>query len=98
MAGTKAPGFKLRQSLSELLFAVGKFSDSDINRLLSEAPHKWEKHGDLVVIPQNALRSESWKLLGIVYSQATLLLQLAYKYIYSFIQYMVTMFSFLPRC
>jgi len=40
------------------------FSQDQINRLSDEIPRKWEKHGDLVIFPQNTLRSELWKLFG----------------------------------
>lgn len=67
MAGTtkKSPALKLRESFYELLEQSGSFHDKDIDRLLAEVPRKWEQHGDLIIIPQNALKSESWKLLGI---------------------------------
>jgi isocitrate dehydrogenase kinase/phosphatase len=58
------PADQLKQSIRNFLIEVGQVSDEDIEKLIQEVPHKWERHGDLIVIPQRSLKDESWKLFG----------------------------------
>lgn len=64
-SGKKGPAFKIHESIQELLVGSGKLNDKDIVQLLRELPRKWERHGDLIIIPHDALRSECWKNLGL---------------------------------
>ena len=57
------PAAKLKSSLIPLLSSK-ELSTEVIERLLKEIPRKWEKHGDLIIIPQSSLCDESWKVLG----------------------------------
>lgn len=63
---SKSPADQLRHSIRELLTETGRYSPADVERLLQEVPHKWERHEDLIVIPQRSLKDESWKLFGIL--------------------------------
>lgn len=58
----KSPSDQLRQLVSDLLLKSGRFSDDVIANLIQELPHKWERHGDLIVIPQRSLRDANWKI------------------------------------
>ena len=60
----KSPAEQLQQSIRELLAESNRFSNEDVERLVQEVPHKWERHGDLIVIPQHSLRNDSWKVFG----------------------------------
>jgi hypothetical protein len=60
----KNPALKLKSSLTELLLSSKELSVDDVERLLNEVPRKWEKHGDLIIIPQSSLRDETFKVLG----------------------------------
>ncbi len=66
-SGKKGPAFKIHESIQELLLGSGKFNDKDIVQLLRELPRKWERHGNLIIIPHDALRSECWKILGLYF-------------------------------
>lgn len=59
-----SPADQIKQSIKELLIASGIFSLEDIDRLLKEVPHKWERHGDLIVVPQRSLQDDLWKSIG----------------------------------
>lgn len=58
----KSPSDQLRQLVSDLFLKSGRFSDDVIENLIQELPHKWERHGDLIVIPQRSLRDANWKI------------------------------------
>lgn len=64
----KSPASILRQSLTQLMLNSKEFNDEEIERLKTEIPRKWEKHGDLIVIPHNSLCDKSWKVLGSSFS------------------------------
>ena len=54
---------------SRLLKAVGELierlepplSCAERTRLLSEVPRSWERHGDLILLPSQSLKSETWQ-------------------------------------
>ena len=57
------PALQLLRTSRELLKRCSVL-DTEIQRLLSEVPRHWEKHGDLVLLPANAFVSQEWHLLG----------------------------------
>lgn len=54
----------LKQELGKLFLTLSETTEEDVRRLSVEIPRKWERHGDLIVIPQNSLRDPRWSLLG----------------------------------
>ena len=60
----KSPAEQLCQSIRDLLLESGRFSVEVVEQLIQEVPRKWERHEDLIVIPQRSLRDEAWKLFG----------------------------------
>lgn len=56
----RSPYQELRKRLEQLLPSVG----GDARELLSQIPKRWEKHGDLVVLPSTAFTDPAWERLG----------------------------------
>ncbi|GFT50337.1 tRNA wybutosine-synthesizing protein 2 homolog [Nephila pilipes] len=54
-----SPYIILRNHLSETLAEL-KLS----NKLLDDIPSKWEKHGDLILLPASSFQNKTWSLLG----------------------------------
>ena len=59
-----SPADQLKQSIHDFLKEVGQISDDVIEKLIHEVPHKWERHGDLIIVPQRSLKDDTWKLFG----------------------------------
>ena len=59
-----SPADQLKQSIHDFLKEVDQISDDVIEKLIQEVPHKWERHGDLIIVPQRSLKDDSWKLFG----------------------------------
>ncbi len=60
----KSPADQLKRSIRNFLTESGRFSAEAMEQLLQEVPHKWERHGDLIVIPNRSLKDDCWKLFG----------------------------------
>jgi hypothetical protein len=69
-----SPADQLKQSIHDFLKEVGQISDDVIEKLIQEVPHKWERHGDLIIVPQRSLKDDSWKLYGIEFWRQNVLL------------------------
>lgn len=55
-----SPSAQIISNIKELLNGCGLSED-----LLSEVPTKWERHGDLVIIPQSSFLSSEWQTVGL---------------------------------
>ncbi|CAG5116343.1 unnamed protein product [Candidula unifasciata] len=53
------PAVRLRDEIGQLLKLYGISEE-----LLNEVPSKWEKHGDLVIIPTHSFSSSKWAAIG----------------------------------
>ncbi|XP_059144933.1 tRNA wybutosine-synthesizing protein 2 homolog [Physella acuta] len=59
MVKQNTPAAHLMKKISELM---EKYRMSE--KLKDEVPHKWERHGNLVILPSTAFISNEWKVLG----------------------------------
>ncbi|KAK9803237.1 hypothetical protein WJX73_008212 [Symbiochloris irregularis] len=57
------PARQLQQAMEQLLAAKGVSTDQ-LPRLLQELPPKWEKLGDLALVPADCMTSPEWHELG----------------------------------
>ncbi|KAK9916814.1 hypothetical protein WJX75_007384 [Coccomyxa subellipsoidea] len=66
LAGAKvlrSPGERLVQTAHQLLSMAGVTS-ARVDELLVEVPRKWERLGDLVLVPADSFRAPEWAALG----------------------------------
>ncbi|RJU80055.1 MAG: hypothetical protein DWC09_08165 [Candidatus Poseidoniales archaeon] len=52
------PHAQLRRTVSDWLH--GSSNAEEINVLLSQLPQKWERYGDMIVLPERAFESDDW--------------------------------------
>ena len=62
VARAKTPSANLKSSLERLLRGVEpQMTSESIEKLISELPTSWERHGDCVVLPHQAFNSREWR-------------------------------------
>ena len=57
------PHKRLREAIETLLQASGA-GHEEVARMLTDLPSGWELHGDLVLLPKDALCGEKWQAIG----------------------------------
>lgn len=61
MAGSKKSPFgQLLDAVAAEYNKIGAWND----HLQRDLPKKWEKHGDMVLLPENAFTLKEWRMLG----------------------------------
>ena len=60
----------LRETISDFLSNT-KLGSSECTKYISELPRSWERHGDLVVLPQNSFTSPVWQTFGLTLWEVT---------------------------
>ncbi|GIY95922.1 tRNA wybutosine-synthesizing protein 2 homolog [Caerostris extrusa] len=53
-----SPYENLKNNLSDLLVKLG------LDIIVDDIPSKWEKHGDLILLPASSFQNEMWSILG----------------------------------
>lgn len=61
--GTSAFG-KLLDDIKQTCGKTINFNEE----LQRDLPKRWEKHGDMVILPQNCFRNVQWRLLGTIFA------------------------------
>ena len=61
IASAKGAHESLKTSIQEFLSHLKPSLGKKCEELLSEIPGSWERHGDLVVLPSQAFRSQEWR-------------------------------------
>ena len=56
----------LREAISDFLSNT-KLESKEFTKSISELPRSWERHGDLVVLPQNSFTSPVWRTFGVTF-------------------------------
>jgi hypothetical protein len=65
MSKNVSPAEELRIKLErELKSAFPDIDESSLKKSISEVPRKWERHGDLLLLPQNSFRNDLWERFG----------------------------------
>ena len=59
----------LREAISDFLSNT-KLESKEFTKSISELPRSWERHGDLVVLPQNSFTSPVWRTFGVTFWEA----------------------------